>query len=79
MTWTLCLEMIMSEKLQIEVMVAGIGWSPIEIEDLVAGDDIRILDENGTVREYGDKKQTTFVLLADAYQSDEGDWRIDFA
>lgn len=58
---------------RVEVMVAGVGWTPCKFADVVEGDTFRLFEEDGTPVSYFNGN-TIFESTEDAYQTKEGLW-----
>jgi hypothetical protein len=62
-----------AEKRKVEIMVAGIGWSPCSFGDVVAGDLFRLFEETGEpVNDL--EGNTEFEASEDAHQMEDGTW-----
>lgn len=63
----------MADKRQVEIMVAGVGWTPCNFSDVLEGDQFRLFEEDGTpVQDL--EGNTEFEASEDAHQMDSGVW-----
>ncbi len=63
------------DRRKIEIMIAGIGWCPCDISDIVEGDQFRVFEETGDPVKWGNNN-TIFMATKDAYKRSDGVWFI---
>lgn len=63
------------EPRQVEIMVAGVGWTPCKFSDVIEGDLFRLFEETGEAV-IDDKGNTQFTAIKDAYQVNDA-WVLE--